>query len=137
MQDLGLFAIPRGYLADDDDDADSAASARAAASEDNGSSSSTVNSRHSADSRHMTPQNGSEEDVVQNTVDLEQCASILRSSTFQPWPAFEQALATLIPALTSQKLEALNLIINISSELEDCPLRRHGVILESMCSGRW
>jgi hypothetical protein len=113
MQDLALFAIPRGDLEEGEGDADSAASAKAAGA---GKKSVSVadsrpafstNSFESADDLEMSP----------SFVNVEACAETLNNAILSPSPAFEEALINVLPVLSISELEVLKRHCDVSHSI--------------------
>ncbi|KAH4061772.1 hypothetical protein HBH50_214750 [Parastagonospora nodorum] len=100
MQDLALFAIPRGYL-EGDGDADSAASARAAGAGKESASIARSRIALSVDS-YDTDHNL---EPTQSPVDLTACIEAINTSLSMPSPAFEEQLIAILPALSMPQLD--------------------------------
>lgn len=112
MQDLALFAIPRGYLEGDSDEPD-AASDRAAGAGKDSASIGVSRSAQSAESY----------DSVNNfvaprpTVNVLACSKILEDSSRLPSPALEEALINVLPGLDSNEIDEVRDATDLNGRL--------------------
>ncbi|KAH4042993.1 hypothetical protein HBI25_194940 [Parastagonospora nodorum] len=130
MQDLALFAIPRGYL-EGDGDADSAASARAAGAGKESASVARSRIALSVDS-YDTDHNL---EPTQSPVDLKACIEAINTSLSMPSPAFEEQLIAVLPGLSVPQFIGVKMSRDLSRRIKNLSDFRFRIIVEAACCG--
>lgn len=133
MQDLALFAIPRGYLEGDTDGGSLAGVG--AASLGRLSTSNAPSSLHRTSSSSRSSCNNFR---CWGSIDIEACAKALELSSYRVPHEFEEVLVYILPALDQCEVEMLSTnhrgIMDRVHTLTDYPLR---LIATSTLGGRW
>ncbi|KAH7396984.1 hypothetical protein DE146DRAFT_756667 [Phaeosphaeria sp. MPI-PUGE-AT-0046c] len=119
MQDLALFAVPRGYLEEGEGDAASKASARAAGVGKNSASIAVSDTKGSVESYESAV----DLTTYRNPVDPMHCAESIEAAMRLPGTAFEEALITILPALNENELHGLHSRVQVSSRIASSPHR--------------
>jgi len=130
MQDLALFAIPRGYL-EGDGDADSAASARAAGAGKNSASIARSRIALSVDSYDTVPY----VEMPRLSENMEAIAEAINKSSRLSGNAYEETLIRILPALSKSELDTLTPRCNLKMDITFRNDRRFRSLANAACRG--
>jgi hypothetical protein len=114
MQELAIFAIPRGYLERDSGTSDAASNQAAGVGKDSASvaKSRSVYSEESYNSIN-------EVTVSRPAMDVHNCSKVLLDASTRPSPTFEEALLNVLPALDSNELKRLKCVSDLSVKISE------------------
>lgn len=130
MQDLALFATPRGYL-EGDGDADSAASARAAGAGKNSASVARSRIALSMDSYDTAPYF----EPPKSSGNVEAYALAIDKSFRLPTPAFEHQSINALPSLSVPELEDLRTRCDLTRKVKSVSDVHFRIIIQAAYCG--